>query len=369
MAKVEVHPERGERVRLDAQRLLEFCGAAFAAAGASPDEAATAAEVLVRTDLRGVHSHGVQTLPLHVRTLRSGGTRSPTSPTVVRQTPVTAVLDGQAGIGLVVARRAMELATEKAAASGIGVVLVRNSNHFGAAGHYALTAAEAGFIALATSNASPIMAAAGSRNKLISNAPIAYAVPTGRFPLALDVAMSATAGMKVRLAAERGERIPEGWVLDAGGRPTTDPGDYLAGGALAPLGGHKGYGLALLTETLAGALSGAAMTTSVANWVNDPQTPTGAGHAFVVLDVECFCDRATFYARMQELIDELHAAEPAPGVARVLVPGELEHLSEQRARASGLELEPVVWDHLEEVARVLDLREQLAAVPMDRMKP
>lgn len=361
MAGDEPSTRHDGRVRLDPQRLLAFCTAAFAAAGASRDEAATASEVLVRTDLRGVHSHGVQTLPSHIRNLLDGGTTSPTTASIVRETPVTAVVDGHGGVGLVVAQRAVEVAISKARAAGVGVVLVRNSNHFGAAGHYALTAAEAGFIGLSTSNASPIMAAAGSRRKVISNAPIAYAVPTGRFPLALDIAMSATAGMKVRLAAERGERIPTGWVLDADGVPTTDPHAYAAGGALAPLGGHKGYGLALLTETLTAALSGAAMTSSVVTWISDTATPTNAGHAFVVLDVECFMDRAEFYTRMQALIDEMHAAEPAPGTDRVLVPGELEHRSEQRARSDGLELERVIWDHLEEVARLLDLHDSLAA--------
>lgn len=351
-------------VRLHPQRLLDFCEAAFVAAGASPQDATIAAQVLVRTDLRGVHSHGVQALPIHVRNLRDGGTTSPTAPTILRSSPVSAVMDGQAGIGLVVAHRAMQLAIEKAATVGVGVVVVRNSNHFGAAGHYALAAAETGSIGLATSNASPIMAAAGSKRKVISNAPIAYAVPTGRFPMALDIAMSAGAGMKVRLAAERGESIPEGWVLDADGRPTTDPAAYAAGGALTPLGGHKGYGFALLTETLAAALSGAAMTKSVVTWLKDTATPTNVGHAFVVLDVESFMDRAEFYARMQQLIDEMHAAEPAPGTERVLVPGELEHHSEQRAHESGLELDRVIWQHLEDAARMLKLRDQLAAVPV-----
>nr|MDQ3343588.1 Ldh family oxidoreductase [Actinomycetota bacterium] len=338
---------------------------ALSAAGATEHDAAVAAGVLVRTDLRGVHSHGVQALPIHVQNLRDGGTSSPTTPTVVRSTPVTAVVDGNAGMGLVLACQAMTMAIDKARASGVGVVLVRNSNHFGAAGHYALTTAEAGFIGLATSNASPIMAAAGSKKKVISNAPLAYAVPTGRFPIALDIAMSATAGMNVRLAAERGEAIPEGWVVDTAGLPTTNPGDYAAGGALAPLGGHKGYGLALLTETLAGALSGAAMTRAVVPWLVDTGTPTNAGHAFVALDVECFMDTAEFYGRMQQLIDELHGAEPAAGVERVLVPGELEHTREQYALHHGLELEAVIWHHLERVADDLGLTAALAAARRD----
>jgi LDH2 family malate/lactate/ureidoglycolate dehydrogenase len=342
-------------MRVDAQRLRAFTASALVGAGATEDDAAVAAHVLVRTDLRGVHSHGVQTLPIHVRNLQDGGTTSPATPTTVRESAVTAVIDGQAGMGLVIATQAVDLAIAKARTSGVGVVLVRNSNHFGAAGHYALTAAEAGYIGLATSNASPIMAAAGSRRKVISNAPFAYAIPGGPFPMALDIAMSTTAGMKVRLAAERGVAIPRGWVIDSGGRPTTDPRDYANGGALAPLGGHKGYGLALLTEALAGVLSGAGMTSAIVPWLVDTATPTDAGHAFVVLDIEAFMDRATFSARMQRLIDEMHAAEPAPGVERVLVPGELEHHNECHARERGLDLDEVIVRHLEQVARDLDL--------------
>ena len=350
-----------QRVLLDAEALQSFCAAALRGAGATDHDAAVAAGVLVRTDLRGVHSHGVQALPIHVRNLVDGGTSSPTAVDVVRSTPVTAVVDGNAGIGLVVATQAMELALDRARTSGVGVVVVRNSNHFGAAGHYALMAAEAGFIGLATSNASPIMTAAGSKKKVISNAPLAYAVPTGRFPLALDIAMSASAGFKVRLAAERGEEIPLGWVVDADGVPTTDPGAYTAGGALAPVGGHKGYGLALLTETLAAALSGAAMTRAVVPWLIDTGTPTNAGHAFVALDIECFAERSEFYGRMQHLVDEMAAAEPAAGVERVLVPGELEDASERAAREHGLALEPVIWNHLEQVAGDAGLTAELNA--------
>ena len=348
--------------RVDPQALRHFCRAALVAAGATAQDAQVVADVLVRTDLRGVHSHGVQQLPIHVRNLRDGGTSSPTRCSIVRETPVTAVVDGNAGMGMVIANEAMSLAVSKARAAGVGVVVVRNSNHFGAAGYYALSAAEAGFIGLATSNASPIMTAAGSRKKVISNAPLAYAVPTGKFPLALDIAMSATAGFTVRLAAERGDSIPLGWVVDADGKPTTDPAAYAAGGALAPVGGHKGYGLALLTETLAAALSGAAMTRSVVPWLVETGTPTNAGHAFVALDVECFADREDFYARMQQLLGEMAAAEPAAGVERVLVPGQLEHEREQRALAGGLELDAVIWHHLQQVAEDLELTSELDAL-------
>lgn len=282
---------------------------------------------------------------------------------VVRQSAVTGVVDGHAGIGHVVASQAVDLAIQKASTSGIGVVLARNSNHFGAAGHYALTAAEAGYIGIATSNASPIMTAAGSREKMVSNAPFAYAVPAGDFPMALDISMSATAGMKVRMAAERNESMPDGLIVDSDGRPTTDPSAYLSGGALLPVGGHKGYGLALLTETLAGVLSGSAVTSSVVPWLVETGTPSGAGHSFLVLDVGSFMDPLEFRGRMRQLVDEMRSAAPAPGVERVLVPGELEYENEQRARAEGISLDEVTWRALEDTAKGLELHDELLAVP------
>jgi LDH2 family malate/lactate/ureidoglycolate dehydrogenase len=331
--------------------LRAFVRAAFRAAGAVEADAADAAEVLVRTDERGIHSHGTQTLPIHLENLDRGGTRSPVEIETIRETAVTAVLDGRGGIGLVVARRANAVALKKARDHGVGIVLVRGSNHFGAAGFYALESAEAGYIGLATSNASPIMTAAGARTKTISNAPFAYAVPTGGDPLALDIAMSATAGMKVRMAAAAGEPIPLGWILDKAGNPTTDPGDYGRGGSLLPMAGHKGYGLAVLTETLAGALSGAGMLSGIVPWLIETGTPTNAGHAFIVLDIEAFMPREEFAARIDGMLAELRSAPPAPGVASVITPGQLEAQSERRALADGLALPPGVTERLRTVAR------------------
>ena len=348
----------------DAERLTGFAAEALEAAGASPADAAVTAHVLVRTDLRGVHTHGVHQLPNHVRNLVEGGTTSPVDVEVVRETPVTAVLDGHGGMGHVVATRARELAVDKARTSGMATVLVRGGNHLGAVGHYALEAAEAGFIAMTTSNTSPIMTAAGSTRKLISNAPFAYAVPMEGFPMVFDVAMSATAGFKLHMAAEQGEPVALGLLVDADGNPTTDPADYRRGGALLPIGGHKGYGMALLTETLAGVLSGAGITSEVASWLREPGTPTNAGASFIVMDVECFMDRPDFQRRMRQLVDGLHAAEPAPGIERILVPGELEAEREHAARRDGVTLERVTWTHLDQVAIALGLEERLAGVPV-----
>jgi LDH2 family malate/lactate/ureidoglycolate dehydrogenase len=341
--------------------LNAFAVAAFLAGGATAEDAVDAAEVLLRTDMRGIHSHGLQTLPIHLDNLRDGGTSSPVRLTTVRETPVTAVVDGNGGIGLVVARRANRLAIEKARTSGVGIVLVRGSNHFGAAGFYALETAAAGFIGAATSNASPIMAVAGAKKKTISNAPFAYAVPTSGDPISLDIAMSATAGMKVRMSAAAGETIPLGWIVNAQGLPTTDPADYGRGGSLLPMAGHKGSGLAVLTEAIAGALSGAGMMSSIVPWLVETGTPTNAGHAFVALDIACFMDRPDFDARIGRMVSELRGAPPAPGVEAVLAPGEIEARNERRAIDAGLPLAAGVTDRLETVADRFGLHDLLAA--------
>jgi LDH2 family malate/lactate/ureidoglycolate dehydrogenase len=345
--------------------LSAFAIAAFQAAGASSADASDAADVLVRTDLRGIHSHGVQTLPIHLDNLRDGGTSSPVAVTVIRETPVTAVVDGNGGIGLVVARRANEIAITKARASGVGIVLVRGSNHFGAAGYYALETAQAGFIGAATSNASPIMTAAGAKKKTISNAPFAYAIPTRGAPISLDIAMSATAGMKVRMAATAGQSIPLGWIVNADGEPTTDAADYGRGGSLLPVGGHKGSGLAVLTEALAGALSGAGMMSGIVPWLVETGTPTNAGHAFVALDIESFMDRAEFDDRIEQMTAELRGATPAPGVDAVLAPGDIEARNEQQALEHGLSLGSGVTDRLDIVADRFGLHDLLAAARRD----
>jgi len=350
-----------EATRYDFDRLHGFVQTALVAAGATPSDARTAGEVLVSTDARGVTSHGVRTLPHHLETLRRGGTRSPAQLTVVRESAVTAVIDGGGGLGLVVADHAMRLAISKARAHGVGIVLVRGSNHFGAAGHYALMAAQARLIGLASSNASPIMTIAGARTKSISNAPFAYAVPSPSGPIHLDIAMSASAGMKVRRAAAAGEPIPAGWILDHTGAATTDPAEYARGGSLLPMSGHKGSGLAVLTELLAGALSGAGMLSDIVPWLIHTDTQTNAGHVLVALDPACFLDPDVFAARVQHLIDELHAQEPAAGVERILLPGELENHAEAEARTRGIPLDGDVVALLRDLAATEGLADELDA--------
>ena len=348
-----------DSILVDCKRLREFVSQVLQSVGVSRPDAEIAAEVQVRTDARGVLSHGTWCLPGYVRCLQQGGTDPQGRWTIVRETAVTALVDGGCSLGQVVAHHATELAMQKARKEGVGVIMVRNSSHFGAAGHYALMCAEKDSIGWATSNGGVVMAATGGRGKVIGNGPTAYGVPTeDGMPIVMDIAMSRVAGMKISIAHERGVSIPEGWVIDAEGRDTTNPADFFEGGALLPIGKHKGYALALLPEILAGALTGAAMTQQVTNWVRVPDKATNTGHTFIVLNVETFMPLADFKKRVQSLTNEMRQSDKMPGVDRIYVPGEMEHEKEAQARKRGLPLPETHWRHLHNLAQQRGLETQ-----------
>lgn len=341
-----------DRVVVDAEALGAVVTRLFTDAGVPERDAEVSARVLVRTDMRGVHTHGLNLVAPYLDNLHRGGIVADGRARVVRDGRSTAVLDGCAGLGEAVAHEATQLAIAKARQHGVGMVAVRGGSHFGAAGIYALDCAEAGLIGIVMSSGVPVMRAAGAAGRLLSNAPIAYGVPADPFPLVLDVAMSVVAGQKVLMAGKRGESVPEGWIVDAEGRPSTDPADYFAngaGGALVPIGDHKGSGIAVLVEVLATALSGAARLNPT-NFIEHPDRPSDTGHAFLAVDVEEFAPADEFRARVGELTDAIHAATPAAGVDRVYVPGELEFERETAARRDGLPLPPAVWESLAQAA-------------------
>jgi LDH2 family malate/lactate/ureidoglycolate dehydrogenase len=348
---------------VDARRLEAFTREAFRVAGLDDDAAAAGASVLVRTTMRGVESHGVWFLNRYIRQLEAGGaSRRPQIRHVVDHGGLL-VVDGDAGLGPPLATHVTREAIDRAGAHGFSIVTVSNGNHFGAAGHYALMCAEAGRIGLILSNTAPIMAVTGSRGRVIGNSPLAFGAPRAQAPpFVLDIAMSRVAGGKVRMALEQGEQVPPGWIVDADGRPTTAPEDFLVGrGALLPMEDHKGYGLALMVDALAGALSGAAMAGQVGNWLYTPEAPTNTGFFLLAIDVRADGAFEGFQDRLRDLCDEVVSAPRAPSVERIYVPGELEHEREVAARAHGLHLRAEVWSALEEVAKRLGLTDELHA--------
>ena len=349
--------------RVSAADLHAFCVAALTKVGVGDADARTTADVLVTTDTWGVFTHGVKALRGYVRRLQAGGLRADAHPEIVDAGPAWAVVDGHSALGMVTSVFTMRVAMAKARECGVGYAGVRNSCHFGAAGYYASLAAAADMIGLAMANDTPSVTVPGARGRVTGSNPLAYAVPTGDGrPILLDMATSIVAGGKVAAAHEAGKQIPADWVIDPDGEPTTDPAAFLAGGALRPMAGHKGYGIALLIETLSAVLTGALLTRQVVPWiVGDPALPTGHGAAFLAVDVAALMPIAVFKQRVDGLAREIREAPKARGVERIYLPGEMEWERRETALREGIVLPADV------VASVAALAEELG-VPVRGMK-
>ena len=351
-------------ITVEVDGLISFTKAALRAVGLSEDDALAGADVLVRTSLRGVESHGVSYLHQYIAQLQAGGANPAAEPRVLVDGGAVAVVDADAGLGPSTAAQITGATIERARVHGIAMTSVRNANHFGAAGHYGLMCAEADCVGLVMSNTPPIMAATGARTRSIGNSPLSFGAPRqGASPFVLDIAMSKVAGGKIRMAIQNGEQVPLGWILDPEGNATTDPEDFLVHrGALLPMENHKGYGLSLMVEALSGALSGAAMLGGVANWIYNPEKPSDTGYFLFVIDVSATSAFGEFPRRMHALCDEIAASPRAPGIDRILIPGELEHELETSAHAEGFGLRSEIWAKLSDVAGTLGIAPALEAM-------
>lgn len=341
-------------VRVDPEGLLAFATAVLEASGVPRTDAVLVAECLIEADLWGHQSHGTLRLSWYVARLRSGVMRAGTIPrTIVDHGPVT-VIDGGDGIGQVVMAHASREAIARAKHHGIGAVGVRNSNHFGAAGHFAAMAAKRGCIGVIMTNASPAMAPWGGRVKAVGTNPWSIAAPAGRFGVAmLDVANTRVARGKVYLAQQRGEQIPVGWALDSGGEPTVDPAAALRG-LILPMADHKGYAIAFMVDVLSGVLTGGTFGAAV-NGPYQARLRSGAGHLFIALDIAAFQDVSAFDCRMEALIAEIKSVPTAPGFDEVLFPGEREQRNADRNRRAGLVLPGRTITDLEQLAQEYEI--------------
>jgi len=338
--------------------LHRFTAESLRCFGVSETDAAMTAEVLVTTDAWGVFTHGTKALAGYLRRLKLGGLNARGVPRIVNERGGLAVVDGDSSLGMVTSVFAMQSAIIRAREHGISYVGVRNSCHFGAAGFYAWMAAREGLIGIAMANDIPSVAAPGSRGAVTGSNPLAYAIPAGKFPpILLDMSTATVAGGKVYAARQRGERIPDSWLLDGAGRPTSDPSCYPESGTLRPAAGHKGYGLALLIESLSGILSGASVTWGVGSWMwDDGLKPTKHGAAFLVIDGNALMPAQEFTRKVEALIDEIHAAPRAEGVDRLFVPGEMEWERRDRALREGIALPEDVASSLEKAASIAGIK-------------
>jgi LDH2 family malate/lactate/ureidoglycolate dehydrogenase len=328
--------------------LLGFTQACLQSVGMSPTHSHDSALALATTDAMGVFTHGTKLLAGYLKKLQGGGYVSTAEPRIEREGPGWAMIDGQSALGQVGCISAIRIAVQKARQVGIAYVGLRNTGHIGAAGYYAALAAREGLIAMITGNDIPSVAAPGSRTAVLGSNPLAYGIPVpDGDPILLDIATAAVAGGKVYAAIQRGEPIPNTWLIGPDGLPTNDGRLYPQKASLAPMAGHKGYGFGLWCEILSAVLPGGRMTWQVGSWMFDePSRPSWHNASFTVIDIGAMSPLGEFQQRIQRLIDDIHAAPTADGVERVLLPGEREWQQYHRAQTLGIPLPPDVQEQL-----------------------
>jgi LDH2 family malate/lactate/ureidoglycolate dehydrogenase len=305
------------------------------AAGLEPSAAATVAETLLDTSLRGVDSHGVARLPTYLERLRTGVLNPRPRPSVLRREGAVAVVDGDQGPGQVAAVFAADVSVQIARELGAAALVVCRSAHFGAAAFYARRAARAGMVALALTNSEPFVIPFGGREPALGTNPIALAAPVAGGIFDLDLATSQVAVNRIFNARDEGRPIPLGWGVDERGEPTTDAAAVVAA---VPLGGYKGYALAVMVEVLCGALAGAG--------VRHARDLRDVGHFHLAVDPDRTVGRDRFAAVLGGMLDELRAAPPARGFDEVLAPGDPEVRARAERERSGVPIEPALWARL-----------------------
>ncbi|MFH1569001.1 MAG: Ldh family oxidoreductase [Gemmatimonadota bacterium] len=334
-----------------APRLSQACQRLLECEGVPPADAAFVAGTLVDADLKGIHSHGVLRLPRYLRELAQGITNPRPKIATLGEGPAFARVDGDGALGPLVARYAMGVCMAKAQTAGSATVTACRSRHFGAAGTYASMALDADLIGIAMTVASPRLAPTGGSKPLYGNNPVSMAIPgSPDFPLLIDTAMGSTAAGRLELAAANGETIPAGLARSLDGTPTTDPNAALKG-TIVPIGEHKGYGLALLIEVLAGLLGGAPYFGVERDEVSNHMRDKGIGHFFMVVDPARFMPIEAFKAATADMVRRTKESPRLAGVDEILLPGELEERRRRDRLVHGIPLAASTVEKLAGLAR------------------
>ena len=346
-----------------ADHLHEFCVKVLQSFDVPFSDATIAADILVMADLRGIDSHGVARLKAYHEMLSAGRINPKPNFTIVRETPSTATVDGDNGLGLVVGPKANDIAMQKAEEVGTGWVAVRGSNHYGIAGYYVLEALKRDQIGWAMTNTTAMVAPLWGSQRMLGTNPIAIAFPGFEEPpIVIDMATTAAAFGKVEMAIRKQEPIPEDWAIGGDGVGTTDPNEMAQNGALLPLGsqrergGHKGYCLAAMIDILSGALSGAnwgPFTPAFTLQYPDPtrEVGKGLGHFFGAMKIEAFIDPDEFKRQIDDWIRTFRKTKPAPETTGPLIPGDPERDAEKIRRIEGIPLVMPVVNDLREISR------------------
>lgn len=349
-------------------KVWEFTNNVFLSMGCPSEDAKLAADVLVSADLRGIDSHGVARLIGYVRLWDAERINPTPNIKIVHETPSTAVVDGDAGLGLVVAPKAMEIAMEKATNVGTGWVSVKNSNHYGIAGYHAMMALEKDMIGMSMTNASPLVAPTFSTERMLGTNPIAVAIPADKQPpFVADFATTTAANGKLEILQRKGEDAPLGWIQDAQGMPSTNTEELKQGGALLPLGGdrvhssHKGYCLGSIVDIFSAVLSGAnygPWAPPFVSFLPMPENPVGEGlgHFLGAMRIDGFRPADEFKENMDIWIERFRSAKTTSESASVLIPGDPEREMEAIRRVEGIPINDKVLIDLQEVGKRFDLQ-------------
>ncbi len=348
------------------QQLLNFTKNIFIKCGMNESDAALAADVLVAADMRGIDSHGVARLSGYVRLWEAKRANMNPQWKIIHETPSTATIDADEGLGLVVAPKAMDIAIEKAKNVGTGWVAIQNSNHFGIAAYHAMKALEQNMIGIAMTNASPLVAPTFSKERLLGTNPMCYVFPAGKHkPVVVDMATSSAANGKLEIAQRTGKPIPQGWVQDKDGNNTTDPNILSQGGSLLPLGSahdaasHKGYGLGAVVDIFSAVLSGANYGPWVPPFVAflNPMKDLpgkGIGHFVGAMRVDAFRPANDFKQHLDNWIERFKSAQSTEG-KQIIIPGEPEFWEEEKRTKEGIELNEKVAEDLRQLAEKLKI--------------
>jgi uncharacterized oxidoreductase len=342
-------------MRIDHTALKQLVTAIFSAAGCDAEEAARIAGHLVEANLAGHDSHGVIRVSAYIDWLRQGAVVPSRRMRIVHETSVIAIVDGQQGFGQSIGLEATALGVEKALREGIAIVALRNSGHLGRIGAWPLQAARDGIASVhfvSTTGGGILVAPFGGRSRRLSADPIAAGIPRADgSPVILDMSCCTIAEGKLKVAVNKGTTVPEGCIIDSAGRPTTDPHVFYADppGSILAIAGHKGYGLGVITELLAGALTGGGAS-----------NPAHAGRLInnmlsIYIHPDAFGDRAAFDAEVTRFIDWVKTAERSDPAREILVPGEIEEQTRASRLAAGLEIDTATWEAVVATARSLGI--------------
>jgi L-2-hydroxycarboxylate dehydrogenase (NAD+) len=345
------------------EKLSDYSAKVFTHFGVPAEDAALASEVLATADLRGIESHGVARLHTYFDMLDNGRINPTPEIKIVRETPSTATVDGDNGLGLIVGPKSNEIAMNKAAEVGSGWVSVRNTNHYGIAGYYVLQALKRDLIGWAMTNSTKLVAPLWGGERMLGTNPIAIAFPGKENPpIVIDMATSAVAYGKIEIAKRKQESIPSGWAIDENGDTTNDPEGMVEGGALSPLGsfrdmgGHKGYCLATMVDVLCCVLSGAnwgpwAPPFALRQEIPERSVGKGIGHFFGAMRIDGFIDPDEFKAQIDDWIETFRATKPQPGTDGPLIPGDPERAEEKIRKTAGIPLVMPVVEDLRDISK------------------